>query len=120
MKIVFFFRKKSFFMISNYQKWLICIKNTNINDMSHNILYFEYFRPKGPSQNCQNGNFFEKNHFSRFLTSKMANLHKITIKMICHTIYFTSNILGPKDPFRIVKMVFFRKNHFYPFFKPNR
>ena len=64
-----FFRKKSFFMISNYQKWLICIK-TNINDMSHNILYFEYFRPKGPFQNCENGIFSKKIISNPFLSPK--------------------------------------------------
>ena len=38
--------------------------------MSHNILYFEYFSPKGPFQNCENGNFFEKNHFYPFFEPK--------------------------------------------------
>ena len=38
--------------------------------MSHNILYFEYFSPKGPFQNCENGNYFEKNISTPFLSPK--------------------------------------------------
>ena len=36
--------------------------------MSHNILYFEYFSPKGPFQNCENGNFFEEIKSTPFLS----------------------------------------------------
>ena len=61
--------------------------------MSHNILYFEYFSPKGTFQNCENGNFFEKNHFYPFFkprrwSRRIKNQRKRYATMYVEKLFF--------------------------------